>query len=384
MTTDGDGVPVCLATLDVGSCDGGACQGDGSSNCATLAAPASVATCHGCEADAGRCQPNGCASGLWCELSEFVCKPAPSACLGAAGCSAASGPGTLVVDAGTPVTGAVGSDGGSVSRLLFAIVGDTRPPNVDDTSAYPTTIINQIYDDIAAFRPAPSFVVSTGDYEYASPDGGQSAPQIELYLSARRRFPGAFFPVMGNHECTGAVTSNCGLGNADGVTTNFENFVRLMLGPIGQKAPYYAVDVDATDGAWTSKFIFLAANAWDAGQAAWLERLIARKTTYTFVVRHEPRGTVYAPGAQPSDTILARVPYTLMIDGHLHYYEHRSDNEVLMGNGGAPPTGTTNYGYGLVSQRSDGALVVDAIDYQTGLADASFHFVVTAEGKLTQ
>ena len=44
---------------------------------------------------------------------------------------------------------------------------------------------------------------------------------------------------------------------------------------------------------------------------------------------------------------------------------------------------TTAMEYGLFSQRSDGAIVVDAIDYQSGAADASFHFVITPSGALT-
>ena len=55
-----------------------------------------------------------------------------------------------------------------------------------------------------------------------------------------------------------------------------------------------------------------------------------------------------------------------------------------MGNGGAPLTGSGDYGYGIAAQRSDGAIVVDEIDYQTGAADSSFHFVVTPTGTITQ
>jgi hypothetical protein len=49
------------------------------------------------------------------------------------------------------------------------------------------------------------------------------------------------------------------------------------------------------------------------------------------------------------------------------------------GNGGAPLTGTANYGFGLVSQRADGALNVDVIDDSTGLADSAFHFAAKAD-----
>jgi hypothetical protein len=110
---------------------------------------------------------------------------------------------------------------------------------------------------------------------------------------------------------------------------------------------------------------------------------MAKTTTYTFVIRHEATGTSGPPGVAPSDTIINGFPYTLLIVGHTHTYEHKSTREVLFGNGGAPLTGSSNYGFGLFSQRSDGAITVDAIDYQSGTADAKFHFVVTPAGALT-
>ncbi|HEY2516055.1 MAG TPA: hypothetical protein VGI39_34525 [Polyangiaceae bacterium] len=290
-------------------------------------------------------------------------------------------------DAGVPpgpVTGTVGPTGGTVSRLYFSAVGDTRPATVDDTSGYPSTIINQIYTDIQGLNPRPPFSISTGDYQFSAATGTQSGTQMNLYLAARAKFSGAFFPALGNHECTGATASNCGSGNTNGVTTNFSNFLSLMLGPIQKTQPYYSIRVDAADGSWTSKFVFVAANAWDSTQSSWLSGVMAQATTYTFVVRHEATGTSGPPGVSPSDTIINGFPYTLLIVGHTHTYEHKTTKEVLFGNGGAPLTGSGNYGFGLFSQRSDGAIVVDAIDYQSLQADSSFHFVVTPTGTLTQ
>jgi hypothetical protein len=282
------------------------------------------------------------------------------------------------------VTGTVGGSGGTLSRLYFTVVGDTRPANEDDTSGYPTAIIDQIYSDIAALNPPPPFSVSTGDYQFSNPSGTQSSAQMSLYLAARSKFHGVFFPAMGNHECTGATASNCGAGNVNGLTTNYNNFISALLAPISQTSPYYAIDIGAQDGSWTSKFVFIAANAWDSGQSSWLSGVMAKATTYTFVIRHESTGTSGPPGVSPSDTIINGFPYTLLIVGHTHTYEHKSTREVLFGNGGAPLTGSNNYGYGLFSQRSDGAIVVDAIDYQSGTADSSFHFAVTPAGALTQ
>jgi hypothetical protein len=296
---------------------------------------------------------------------------------------------------GAPVIGQVGADGGTLSRLLFAVVGDTRPATPDDTEGYPTPIVTAIYADLRALRPRPAMVVSTGDYMFAStspPHGeSQASPQLDIYMQARERFPGAFFPAMGNHECTGATSSNCGYGASNGVTANYSAFLRLMLGPIQKSEPYYALDIDEADARreagvdaaapWTAKFVFIAANAWSSTQESWLEATLARPSTYTFVVRHEPASASTAPGVIPSEQIMARHPYTLSIVGHSHTYAHdrETPREVLIGNGGAPLT-SKDYGFGVFSQRSDGAIVVDMIHWRTGDADAAFHFAVEANG----
>ncbi|MFO0572054.1 MAG: hypothetical protein U0263_40905 [Polyangiaceae bacterium] len=61
-----------------------------------------------------------------------------------------------------------------------------------------------------------------------------------------------------------------------------------LLNPTGQTVPYYTKNVNAADGAWTAKFVFVAPNAWTDAQGTWLEAELAKPTTYTFIVRHEP------------------------------------------------------------------------------------------------
>jgi hypothetical protein len=272
----------------------------------------------------------------------------------------------------------VGHDGGTASRLFFAVVGDTRPATLDDTAGYPSRVVSTIFGDIAAMHPRPAWVVSTGDYVFASASRGQAEPQLDVYLQARARFAGPLFPALGNHECTGATASNCGPGAADGEPANYLAFVRKMLAPIAESAPYYAIRVDASDRRWSAKTVFVAANAWSTAQASWLDEALSPATTYTFVVRHEPASADTAPGVDPSEAILARHPYTLAIVGHSHTYR-RERREVLVGNGGAPLT-SKDYGFAVISQRPDGALDVDMIDWQSGLADASFHFAVLSDG----
>jgi hypothetical protein len=164
------------------------------------------------------------------------------------------------------------------------------------------------------------------------------------------------------------------------VTNNYTAFLSKLLAPIGQSTPFFEIDVNAADATWTAKLVFVAANAWTQTQADWLDKALSRATTYTFVVRHESAAANTAPGVTPSENILANHPYTLSIVGHTHTYERSGPREVLIGNGGAPLSGGKNYGFGIVSQRNDGAVAVDMIDYASGSADASFHFAVKPDG----
>jgi hypothetical protein len=291
------------------------------------------------------------------------------------------GGGATSVAASGAATGSVGPRGGNVSRLYFAVVGDTRPPSVDDTSGYPSAIITKIFQDLQSLDPVPLFGLSTGDYMFASTHGGQAAPQLALYLYARTAFSGIMFPAMGNHECTGATASNCGSGNSDGVTDNYSQFLAKMLKPLGQTQPYYSFGVDSSSGAWTAKFVVVAANAWDNAQAAWLEATLARATTYTFIVRHEPAAASTAPGVNPAEQIQSQHPYTLSIVGHSHTYAKSGAKEVIIGNGGAPLTSSgANYGFGLVEQRDDGSIQFDVVDYATMQRDTRFTFAVRPDG----
>jgi hypothetical protein len=267
-----------------------------------------------------------------------------------------------------------------MDSLYFGIVGDTRPANEDDTAGYPTSIIQKIFQDLNSASPAIPFIVSTGDYQFASTTGTQSTPQLTLYMAARAMYSGVTFPAMGNHECTGATASNCGSGSTDGLTPNYNNFLSMMLAPISKTQPYYSVNINSTSGAWTAKFVFVAANAWDSTQSSWLSSTLAVSTTYTFVIRHESTSADTAPGVSPSDSIISSYPTTLVIVGHTHTYEWESTNQVIIGNGGAPLTGSGDYGYGLVAQQSNGDITVDMVDYESGTMDSSFHRELTAAG----
>jgi hypothetical protein len=275
-------------------------------------------------------------------------------------------------------------------------VGDTRPANEDDVGGYPTSVITKIFQDVEAQSPHPPLMLGTGDYQYSSTGSNSSGSQmLDLYMQARGAYSGAFFPAMGNHECgvsggaSGSTDNNCGPGNQGGATPNYKAFMSQMLAPISQSKPYYSINVSATDNSWTAKFVITAANAWDSGQQSWLQTTMAQKTTYTFVVRHEPSDATppLPPGVAGVDAVLANNPYTLLILGHNHTYGHwkNTPNQVVIGNGGAPlGNASKNFGYGLFSQRCDGAIVADEYDYQSGATDSYFHFVIKPDGTLTQ
>jgi hypothetical protein len=310
-----------------------------------------------------------------------------------------------------PISGMVSNTGGSVSRLVFAAIGDTRPPNEDDPSGYPTSVITTIFQKIEAQSPHPVLAVGTGDYQFSSISNTSGAnEQLQTYMTARATFTGAFFPAMGNHECgvgSGCSTSdncNCVDGQGGSGTANLQAFLSQMMQPIGQSLPYYSINVSATDNSWTAKFVVTAANAWDSAQQTWLQTTLAVPTTYTFVVRHEPTDTAVndvPPGVAASDALLTQYPYTLLLVGHTHNYGHftsyfpgtlacgsscpPASQAVVIGNGGAPLSSAKyDYGYVLFSQRCDNAIVVDEYDYMTGATDSYFHFVVTPTGQITQ
>lgn len=278
-------------------------------------------------------------------------------------------------------------DGGTGGPLVFAIVGDTRPANPCPSIAscpYPTQI-NTIYKDLTEVSPAPALVVGTGDYMYNNPGSGTAVWQVQQYLAAAAQFPGPIYLTMGNHECTGYTSSECGSDNPDGVTENYTAFVQTLLGglKVDTTTPYYVETVAAGEGQ-TAKFVFVAANAWDQAQASWLDSTLAVPTTYTFVLRHEPTSAARdCPGITPSDAVLANHPLTMKIVGHSHEYlpYSSSHQEVLVGNGGAPLS-HGSYGFVLCKQRTDNAIQCDDYDYNSN-APVNDGFALTPAGAVT-
>ncbi|HVO31721.1 MAG TPA: metallophosphoesterase, partial [bacterium] len=268
--------------------------------------------------------------------------------------------------------GQVTDAGGTLDCLSFAIVGDTRPPTIDDTANYPTAIIDRIYQDLQSESPRPAFAITTGDYQFSRTTGSEAGKQIDLYLQAQAAFANPVFHAMGNHECTGATDSNC-TGTAATSNHNYAAFLSKMIQPHGLTHPYYSWKISATDGSWTAKFVVVAANAWDSAQATWLDQTLSENTTYTFVIRHEADYAGTAPGVKPSGQILAQHKYTLLLVGHTHTFDWiPAKREMVVGLGGAPLTGSIDYGYVVGRSRSDGAIQFAVYDYKTHATLASF------------
>lgn len=273
-------------------------------------------------------------------------------------------------DAGPPpMGGTVGPNGGTVDRFAFVAFGDVRPQQLNDDSNYPVAVITQIMQRAHA-TPA-EFAVATGDYMFASTASSVSA-QVQRLLGAEQSFPKPIFHALGNHECTGGTASNCPNGTE---TYNVRAFM-MQLVPFAQK-PYFTFDLQTQLG--TAKFVFVAANAWDSTQQSWLETQLARSTQYTIILRHEPPGNLEAPGAAPSDAVIAAHPYTLALYGHSHEYRRINYQSVISGNAGAPISFGT-YGFLYVVQRTDGNVQIEEHRSDTGqLTDG---WIISPTGQL--
>lgn len=266
-----------------------------------------------------------------------------------------------------------------LDRFEFAIVGDTRPAFKNATAAYPTAVVNQIWQRVGALVPPVPFAVTTGDYVFSSVDGVQAAAQLDLYLGAQSAFAGDVWHAMGNHECTGYTASNCGVGASDGEPKLYTTYLAKMVGAGAAVLPWFSQWYQGTDQSWSAKVIVTAANAWSAEQAAWFEAELAKPSTYTLIVRHEGSNATNAPGVKPTAKIMAKYPYTLLIVGHSHTYQYfPGKREVVVGNGGAPATSAVPFGFVVGRQRDDGALEFSAFNAATGAVMDSF--ALTAAG----
>jgi hypothetical protein len=267
-----------------------------------------------------------------------------------------------------PPAGTVGPRGGTVSRLLFGVTGDTRPMNCDDVNGYPTQVISSIFGGMQA--AGVQFALATGDHQYVCSGGyTNGVQQLQLYQQAMQALQGKIvFPVMGNHECS--ETSICSInGYSPG---RFKAYVDTLLSP-NWSQPYFSFDVQTDNG--TARFVLAADTAWDATQSAWLSQTLSSaqaSAKYIFVLRHYPMGTRFNdntidPTLAEEEGIINQYHYTMLITGHTHEYRHDSTRVVTMGLGGAPLTGNASYwGYLIIEQNAAGDLDVKVYDQASG------------------
>ena len=241
----------------------------------------------------------------------------------------------------------VGAQGGTVDKLHFAVVGAVLPQGAQE---FPTALASRIWQGVEDETGHPHFAIATGDNVPAAGLPAATA-QLEHYQQARARFHGPVFFAVGEQD-SGPL---------------YPAFARSLLLPSGQARPYYQVRLHARDRTWEAKLVVVAEESWDEAQAAWLRSTLAESTTYTFVVRHRPLDTHEGgPGTRASAEILAEAPYTLLIAGHEDRVRHdAAHRQLIVGNGSAPLGAAAQYGYVVARQRSDGAMVLTAYDYDT-------------------
>jgi hypothetical protein len=263
-----------------------------------------------------------------------------------------------------------------LADLSFAIIGNTAPGTPD--AGYPTTTVSTIATDLENASPRPFFVVGTGNYVNAN-SASATTSQLAALKSAISPFTNPFFPGMGYYECNGSAGGNCGAGNANGVTTQYSQFISSFLAPI--TTPYYAVQFAATDGTWTANVIVTAPNAWDTAQSNWLAAELAIPATYIFVVCAASTLTASSPGMVPIHNMAVTTPVTMIFSGELGVFDYPGSDEMIVGNGGAPLVAGYYYGYVLAARRdSDGAIVFTSYD-ESNVARQTF--AVTALGDPT-
>jgi hypothetical protein len=268
---------------------------------------------------------------------------------------------------GTSATGPVGPQGGTVDLLHFGVSGDTRPPSCEDTAGYPTSIIDGIGD---AERAANAqFALDLGDHMYVCNNSASIAQQqMSLFIQGTQHFGGTWFMTEGNHECMGSGSGFCPTGSSN---ANFNAFLSA-LAPISS-APYYSVDVQTSLG--LARFVFVADNSWDSGQATWLDQVLTdadAHAKYTIVAKHHPVGDSSVAANSQIVQVIRSHKFALLLTGHAHRYQHGTGDQgrdVIIGNGGAPlVSGGTFNGYAIIDQQRDGTLQFTMYDLASGTA----------------
>lgn len=281
------------------------------------------------------------------------------------------------IDAGFSGDSGVGLAGGAVELLRFGTVGDTRPPDCDDTAAYPTPIINAIADAVQA-RQA-QFMIDTGDHMYVcNNELTEADTQMGLFTAATARFSNPWFMTMGNHECnSGGGAQVCGLTDV-----NYVAFQEALVAVSKHDNPNYKIDLQTRLG--LVRIVFAADN--QATQAdvdqlkAWMTEADS-KAYAVFVAKHH----TVAAGSRTGPTwvltdLIDQHRVTAILVAHDHKY-YRSAYARMGGLGGSVPAvvcglgaANTSYrGFCRMQQKADGSF--DMIQYDdTGNPHDTWNF----------
>jgi hypothetical protein len=156
-------------------------------------------------------------------------------------------------------------------------------------------------------------------------------------------------------------SGNCA-GNLTQQATAFQS---LFLTPLGKSELFYTLGFTDPGHTWSAKMIFAACNFWDSTQENWLKEQLAQPTTYTLIARHQPLGSDGPCNAQ-MDPMIRDAGYDVMLVGHTHTVAFSPANaQLIEGVGGAPISGTANYGFATVEQIPGSGWTIRQYDYQS-------------------
>lgn len=298
-----------------------------------------------------------------------------SATVGRSPSASSQGAAEDIADAGEgplPARGGVTLNGGSVDRLYFAMTGDTRPPLCDlfllgSGNDYPSAVISQLAQQMEAQQT--QFVLDLGDHMFVCFGGASEAQsQMSAYTAAISPISVPYFMSMGNHECAfalGGSLDDCGADNpGDPVFTTFMG----ALAPVSP-LPYYARDIQTSQG--LARFVFVADDAWNDSQSAWLESTLAdadQNAKYTIIARHHNLAASTSGNYAAIVSIIQAHKYALHLTAHEHTYLHDtvldpSGRTAVVGTGGS--NDATMNGYATVVQGLDGNLYFTMYDSST-------------------
>ena len=79
----------------------------------------------------------------------------------------------------------------------------------------------------------------------------------------------------------------------------------------------------------------------------------------------------FEPVTLPHDAVIGQHPYNLLLVGHAHSFSHYQ-HQVTVGNGGAPISGSTPFGFATVELLPGLGFRISQYDYATGLPINTF------------